>query len=223
MKQLHKGTTIQFAAAVKDKVLVLDINDFIGMTIFADGITAQSVTDALKAEHDRVIININSPGGDPFAGTAIYNLLKANAKPVTVNITGLAASAATIVACVGDTVVMGEGTRYMIHNAKAGLIGNAKELRQKADLVEGISNDMAAIYAARSKQDQTQVQAWMDAETWFSAQEAVDNGFADKLSGQKANVKAAANVDLSLYYRNVPEELKVKAEAPAPVVEKPLR
>jgi ATP-dependent protease ClpP protease subunit len=219
MKLLRKTGPLQFEAKVNDKELVLDVNDQIGGDFFGEGITAQTVTDALKAQHDRVTLNINSPGGDPFDGVAIFNVLKANGKPVTVNVTGMAASAATIVALAGDTVNMGEGTFYMIHNAKAITFGDAAELRNTADLVEKISGSMAAMYAKFSGQDQKDVQTWMDGETWMTAQEAVDRGFATKISGQK--VKAKADFDLSMF-SHVPDALKAKVEeAPAPVVETP--
>jgi ATP-dependent protease ClpP protease subunit len=145
------------------------------------GITADDFAELLdEIGPDRAIkLRINSPGGDVFDGTAIYNLLATRPGEVNVVVDGLAASAASFIAQAGDTIAMNRGTQFMIHDAHGFTIGNAADHRQMVDLLDRISNEIAGIYAARAGSTVAEWRERMLAETWYSAAEAVEAGLAD--------------------------------------------
>ncbi|WP_034085582.1 head maturation protease, ClpP-related, partial [Pseudomonas aeruginosa] len=97
-----------------------------------------------------VTVNINSPGGDVFEGLAIYNLLREHKGKVTVNIIGLAASAASFIAMAGDEIRIGRAAFLMIHNAWLIAMGNRNDLREIADWLEPFDMTLADIYAQRT-------------------------------------------------------------------------
>ena len=160
------------------------------------GVTAKRIGAALRAIGNRdVRVDINSPGGDFFEGVAIYNQLRAHPAKVTVNVMGLAASAASVIAMAGDEINMGDGAFLMIHNAWAFAIGNRHDLADAATLLEPFDAAMAQVYATRAGITAEAAAALMDAETWMGAQQAVDAGFADGLlaAGAVAQASAAAS------------------------------
>ncbi len=151
-----------------------------------------------------VRVRVNSVGGDYLQGVAIMNYLKEFAP--TVEVIGLAASSATIIASAGRWVQIHEGAFYMIHNPMTNWGGNANELEADLSILRKMEADMRSVYSAgirrRGKMEQltdaeldAKVKEWMDAETWFTAAEAVEYGFADEVlkseTGRK-NVEAAA-------------------------------
>lgn len=141
--------------------------------------TAGTVSDRLNEIGDQDIeVHINSPGGDVFEGIAIYNLLQAHSKKVTVKVLGLAASAASIIAMSGDERLIGDGAFIMIHNAWVFAIGNRHELREVADYLEPFDASLRDIYVSRSGQTASDVEQWMDKETFFDAATSIDLGFA---------------------------------------------
>lgn len=146
------------------------------------GITADEVADLLdQLGNDRALtVRINSPGGDVFEATAIYNLLQARRGQVDVVVDGLAASAASFISMAGDTVTMGRGTQFMIHDALGFTIGNAGDHRLMADLLDRVSDEIAGIYAARAGSATATWRERMRAETWYSGPEAVEAGLADR-------------------------------------------
>ena len=147
------------------------------------GVQAASFADTLRGIGDvkSLTVRINSPGGDYFDGVAIHNMLSQHKATVRVVIDGLAASAATIVAMAGDTVEIGQGGQMMIHDALVATIGNAQDLREMADQLDRTSEDIAAMYARRAGGTATEWRDKMRAETWFTAEEAVAAGLADKV------------------------------------------
>lgn len=172
-----------------------------------DGVSSGKVIEALAAVPDAKQINviINSPGGDVFEANTIYNTLKSHPAPVNVEIRGLAASAAGIIAMAGDTITMGEGSYLMVHNAWTVAQGNASQLRDTAVFLDRIDADLTGILAGRSGNTVDQMKKWMSEETWFTADEAIAAGFADRKMG------AAENIDgercRELHYRNIPATL----------------
>lgn len=185
--------SVSFRAAKKAAALDLFIYDVIGDSWY--GITAQMVQQAIKDAGDftSITMHINSPGGDCFEGTAIYNIVRQQKVPVTVIVEGLAASAAFTIAMAGDTIKVGDGTMMMLHNAWTYAIGYACDLRQTADLLDKVSDNMAEIYSKRSSLSIGDVQALMDAETYLSPDEAIAKGFAtEKLDGSAEETDAAA-------------------------------
>ena len=161
--------------------------------------TAKMVKDQLKAIGKApVLVTINSPGGDAFEGVAIYNLLREHSAKITVNVLGLAASAASIIAMAGDTVKMGEGAFLMIHSSSGIVIGNEADMREFADLLEKIDSAVAKLYAARTGKSENDIVSMMKKETWLSAAEAVKAGFADAtVADGKSKAKAATDSEIS--------------------------
>lgn len=145
-------------------------------------------------------VYVNSPGGDVYDGIAIRNALRQHPARVIVTVDGLAASAASFIACAGDEVVMAENAEVMIHDAWNIAIGNADELRDAAGELDRISENIAAMYAAKAGGDPADWRALMKAETWYSASEAVEAGLADRLDSDTAEPEPASNLfDLSMY------------------------
>src|SRR5579864_3298342 len=167
MKNLLRTTPIQFKAQANDGALSLDIFDVIGADFFGDGITGAMVSDALKSEptYGSITLNLNSPGGDLFEGVAIYNILKASGKQVCVNVIGLAASAASLIAMAGDTITMQLGTQMMIHEALAMTAGFADDMRKMADTLDSVTASAADIYVAKTGMNKDAVLKLMAAET----------------------------------------------------------
>lgn len=182
-------------------------------------INAEEFAQELAAVTAPVInLRINSPGGSVFDGLAIYNTLKAHPAKVISHVDGLAASIASIIALAGEEVRMGQGAYVMIHNPWSLAIGDAKALRQEADLLDKVAGSLAGIYASRTGQSVADVQAIMDAETWWTAEEAVANGYATSLvEPPPADAQAKLDrFDLSLFAK-VPAAL----QGAAPTSEEP--
>jgi len=168
-------------AAEGDDAASISIYDFIGEDPWSGGgWTAKRVAGLLRSFGSRdVAVAINSPGGDVFEGIAIYNLLREHKGAINVKVMGLAASAASLIAMAGDDIRMGDGAMMMVHNAWGIALGNRHDMRAAADVLEPIDDAMAGIYAARSGQDRKKVGKMLDDETWMSAAQAVDFGFAN--------------------------------------------
>lgn len=147
------------------------------------GVTAKRIAAALRAIGPKkdIVVNINSPGGDLFEGIAIYNLLRDHQGKVTTRTVGLAASAASVIAMAGDEVQVARAGFMMIHNVWVMAIGNKNDLRDAAVQLETFDDALASIYAARSGMEKSKVAKLMDKETWFSGDQAIEDGFADSL------------------------------------------
>lgn len=179
------------------------------------GASAKALVDALAAIGDRTVhLHINSPGGDVFEARAMSAALVAHKGTVISHIDGVCASAATYLALTGNEVRMTEGGLFMIHNSWTLAWGNKQELRDTAALLEKVDGSIAADYTRKTGATLDQVVAWMDAETWFTAQEALDNKFVDAIeantkrdasAGEGATAAAsAARWNLSAY-KNAPK------------------
>jgi ATP-dependent protease ClpP protease subunit len=147
------------------------------------GVSAKEVADTLDTLGDDVAnihLHINSPGGEVFEAVAILNLLRSHKASVTGIVDGLAASAASFIAVGCDETVMAENSQLMIHDAWGICIGNAADMTSMSDLLAHLSDNIASIYASKSDTDVAGWRAAMLAETWYSADEAVDAGLADR-------------------------------------------
>jgi len=168
----------------------ISIYDPIGENWEGTGVTAKRIGAALRAIGDRdVVVNINSPGGDFFEGVAIYNLLREHKGSVTVQVMGLAASAASVIAMAADEILMGDGAFLMIHNAWAVAVGNRHDMADAAKLLEPFDAAMAKVYSARAGVSVAEAARMMDEETWIGAGQAVEDGFADGLLDGAAATK----------------------------------
>ena len=152
------------------------------------GVTAEDMVKAIHACAGRPIdMYINSPGGDVFEAQAMKAEVNRYSAEIVSHVDGLCASAATTVACATDKRIISNGARFMIHRSWSLAIGNATELRDLADFLDTIDQDAAADYAAVTGQSEEDCLAWMNAETWFNAKEAVEKGFCDELTESGGN------------------------------------
>ena len=150
------------------------------------GPSGQVIARNIRRHLDRVkdvTVYINSPGGDVMAGAEIYTALRehsANGKGrVTVKVSGIAASAASIVAMAGDEILMSPVAYMMIHNPWTVAAGNAQELRKQADVLDVISEGLINAYERRTGKSRDEIAAMLSTDTYMSAQTCIDEGFAD--------------------------------------------
>ncbi len=152
------------------------------------GVSAQAFVKALRdITAGTIHLRINSPGGDVFAARAIETALREHKAKVIVHIDGVAASAATFIAMAGDEIVMSAGAMFMIHKAWTVAWGNADDLAKTMDLLNKIDGTLVNTYAKRTGQGDARIAEWMAAETWFTADEAVQYGFADSVAAAAAD------------------------------------
>ena len=213
MRDSHFLCQIIAAADKKNEAEVL-IYDDIGASWFGDGVSAKQFVKDLAALEDveLLTVRINSAGGDVFDGLAIYNALKRNDAVVVVEIDALAASIASVIALAGDEVRMADNAFFMIHNARGLEWGTAEDMRAMAELLDKVGGSLANVYAEKTGKPLDEIEAWMNAETWFTAEEAKDAGFVDTLTKGK---KMAACADLTAF-RRVPKALLDEPEPTAP-------
>lgn len=194
-----------------EKTPVLSIFDDIG----AYGVSAKNFLNDLRSiTGAEVDVEINSPGGDVFAGLAIYNGLRASGKKINVKVLGLAASAASLIAMAGDTIEMPENAFLMVHNPWGFAMGGADEMRNTADVLDKIGMSLVSTYAKRTGKSDAEITALLDAETWMTAQEAVDAGFATSVTPALA-VKASYSED------RLPANVRMAFKAQAPTTVEP--
>lgn len=168
------------------------------------GFTVAQVARALVAHGDGPLtVHLNSAGGIATDGVAIYSLLKARGN-VTVLIDGLAASAASVIAMAGDRIEIRDGAMFMIHEASILAIGNAEALKKKSEQLDKMSAEYAGIYARRTGLPADKIRTMMRAETWFTADEAVQLGFANTKIAEAA---ARAHAFAYRSYAHAPEPL----------------
>lgn len=132
-------------------------------------------------EDDEITLNIASNGGDVFAASEIYTMLKDSQKNIVVNVQGLAASAASVIAMAGNTVRMSPTSQMMIHKASVATYGNADDLDHESDVLNSIDESIAMAYELKTGMKQTDILQLMATETWMNAKAAVDKGFADEI------------------------------------------
>ncbi len=191
-------------AAKKKDEYAIDIYDQIGENWYGTGITATSISAALKAaDGGDVVVNINSPGGDFFEGLAIHSLLKEYEGNVTVKVLGMAASAASVIALAGGEIFIAEHAFFMIHNAWLIAMGNKDDLRDVSDMLEQFDESMVALYASKTGIAENDVRDMMDTETWINGKDAVEKGFADNILGEKDVVESKDNTEYNSALRQL--------------------
>jgi ATP-dependent protease ClpP protease subunit len=205
-KQRRMGAAVaakpwyEIHAATGERKATLRIYDEIGWF----GTSARSIGEELAAlDVDEIDLRLNSPGGAAWDGIAIYNALRSHKAKVVVTVDGLAASAASAIAMAGDEIRMNRGGQMMVHEAWAGAIGSKADMLKAAEMLDVMSESYADIYAGRAGGTADEWRAVMQAETWYTAQEAVDAGLADKqvddVGTAGADARAAAKFDLAVY------------------------
>ncbi|MFD9256936.1 head maturation protease, ClpP-related [Streptomyces sp. NPDC059538] len=194
--------------------VIVDIFDEIGFW----GVNAAAFQRELAAvSASEITVNLSSPGGEIFEGIAIYNALRTHPANVTVRVSALAASIASVIAQAGDRIVMLSGSQMMIHEGSGLCMGNAEDMLQMAQLLDRQSANIADIYAERAGGSTEEWRERMKAETWFNAEEAVAAGLADEVEttprkGEPAEEPVTARWDLSVFKHAGREQ------APAPVL-----
>lgn len=180
------------------------------------GVSAAEVIRVISGLSADTTLNVRfkTPGGDVFEGRAIAAALQSFPGKVVGHVDALCASAGTTIACACDEVVMGNGAFYMVHNAWTLAMGNKSDLRQTANLLEKVDGEIIADYARVTGASVEQIAAWMDAETWFTAQEAVDNGFAARVVNSSTQNAETRRFNLQAY-GNAPKAL-LEPQTPEP-------
>ena len=195
--------------AVKASANEFFINDVIDQYWGANAKDLKEFLDQ-NAESSEIHIHINSPGGDAFEGRTMASLIRAFKGKTVCHVDGIAASAASIVAVSCDEVVMGIGTMLMIHNAWTITAGNKADLIDQAELLDKCDQAMATDYELKSGLPREEIIAMMDAETWLTAEDAVEKKLADRIDNEKQKQDTSAfNLDA---YDNTPESLLKKEE-----------
>lgn len=180
--------------------------------------TALDVLEALPLMGGDIRVRLNSGGGYSHEGLAIYNALRLHAQrtgvKVIITVDAVALSSASLIACAGDTVIMNAGSVMMIHDPSNVAFGTADQQRQNAEALDTMADQYAAIYAAKAGISVEDARAVMKAETWYSAEQAVEAGFADEVSAPAAMRAAPSLFDYRLY-QNSPVPLTTLATASA--------
>lgn len=208
-----------FKAEYTAEEATIYLYDVIVSDAFWGGITALDFTKQLASITAPVIhLRINSPGGDVFAARAMAQAMKDHPSKIIAHIDGYAASAATFTVIAADESVIGDGAMFMIHNAWTITGGTAKDFNEMASLLSRTDQTLANDYMAKSGQTEEQIKAWMDAETYFFGQEAVDAGFVTAIA--EAAPKNKIDWDLSAYTKAPPMQAKAEPEKiPEPIQE----
>ena len=183
-----------FSARTATKPAVLAIDDEIGFW----GVQARDFRAALDAvEGETLEVQINSVGGDVMAGLGMYNMLRNWAgagKQITTRVTGVAASIASIIALAGDKREMPKNTFAMVHQASTFAVGTADDMRDAADTLDKVDGSLRGIYMDRMGVDEAKAKEIMAKDTWLTADESMDLGFATALI---EDIKATAKFDLA--------------------------
>ena len=205
----------------QDNAAEVLIYDVVGQNMFGEGVSAAGFIDELRQldRHEPLDVRINSPGGSVFDGLTIYNLLSDHGGKVRVFVDGVAASIASVIAMSGDEITMAASARMMIHNPigpSEMAFGTADDLREAAretektaGLLDSLKSTLVDIYSSRTGNDAATVSDWMNDETWLTADDAEEHGFADGVTEAK---RVAACFDLSMY-RNAPSDIADNANA----------
>ncbi|MBQ8507211.1 MAG: Clp protease ClpP [Clostridia bacterium] len=177
----------------------------------------REIKKALENGAKKLRIRINSPGGDVNQAVAMRGMLmNAGFEEIEVAIEGMCASAATLFSTLPDVhVTMLEGSEFMIHNPMTGCWGQAWELESAATRLRNTEKEVRAMYAKRSGQDDAQIRAWMDAETWFTAGQARDAGFVDEIIAAEPMIACASPALMAAMramYAHIPDTIREEAE-----------
>ena len=174
----------------------------------------KNVIAELTDENEELKVIINSPGGDVQAGQEIYSILKDIKNPVTINVQSIAASAASMIAMAGDTVKMSPVALLMIHNASTCTSGDYRDMQHTADVLQTVNTAIMQAYIAKTGKTEDELKDMMDRETWLSANQCLERGFAyEIIKDEKPSIITNAMIGRL----SVTDEMiaKVKAEKAA--------
>ena len=193
----QRNKTIWNIVKNDDKNAELMLYGDIAESFWGDTISAKEVTEYLTdLDVENINVYINSNGGVVDTAIAINNALRRHKAKVTVNIDGIAASAATLITCAGDTVRMPKNALFMIHNPLTIAMGDSEEMRKQADVLEKHKNSILETYLQKVNIDKEKLSELMDNETWLSAEEALEYGFIDEII-ENADIQVVENKVIS--------------------------
>ena len=179
---------------------VLELNGTIAEeSWFDDDVTPQLFKEELNAGNGDITVWINSPGGDCVAAAQIYNMLTDYSGNVTVKIDGIAASAASVIAMAGDTVLVSPVSMMMIHNPATIAWGDSAEMQKAIAMLDEVKESIINAYEIKTGLDRKKLSKLMDAETWMDANSAVEYGFADEIM-QRNTAEDMAVPTVSMMY-----------------------
>lgn len=172
---------------------------------FDDDITPALFKSDLSEGEGDITVWINSPGGDCFAAAQIYNMLRDYPGKVTIKIDGLAASAASVIAMAGDTVLVSPVSMIMIHNPSTVAMGNSAEMQKAIDMLDEVKNSIINAYQVKTGLSRNKLSKLMDEETWMDAGKAVELHFADAITGRNSLYGKAAEPEQNEEEKNIDE------------------
>ena len=190
-----------------DTAKVLIAGD-IGESFWGDGFTFANFKEQITGDFSNIEIEIKSNGGDGFEALAIYDELKNNPARVKVKIVGSTASAGTIIAMGGDEIEITENSSFLIHRGSTIAMGNVDAMEKAAELLEHFDNKLLNIYQKRTGKRKSQIENLMKEDRWLKASEAIEWGFADKMTKTKKTILNKTDMDTT----KIKEILKVETD-----------
>lgn len=183
LRTIAKNIKPDISNAIVNDKLILNLSGSVGKPYWfeeeEDFINEKHVKALVDDTDKDIVIKLNSPGGDVFEGIAVYNYLKSLDNHVTIEVTALAASAASIIAMAGDETLMCTGSQMMVHEASTITWGNKSDHYKAINALESVDESIMSVYAKKTNLEPETILDWLESETWFTADEAVENGLAD--------------------------------------------
>ncbi|KGJ25377.1 head maturation protease, ClpP-related [Staphylococcus haemolyticus] len=200
----------QFKKQSDSKGEIYIYGDIVSEEWFDNDVSAPNFRKSLDELENvsEIDVHINSAGGNVFEGHAIYNMLKMHKAKINIYIDALAASIASVIAMSGDTIFMHKNSFLMIHNSWIMTVGNAKELRETAELLEKTDKASNTAYLDKATNlSEEELNQMLEAETWLNADEALEKGFIDEIL-EPNEIAASISNDFYKKYRNIPNQIK---------------
>lgn len=208
-----RNVTPVFRNETKNNKHILTLSGTIAnLSFLNDTISAKAVKDSLDNVKEDIVIRLNSGGGDVFEGIEIYNYLKSLSNHITIEVTALAASAASLVAMAGDKIIIRTGANMMVHEASTMAFGNKSDIQKTLNALTAIDTSIVDIYHDRTGLDRDEIVDLITNETWLTADEAINKGFADEKSSRKSVEKqkeGVSNLKDSKYIARLKEQQKI--------------
>ncbi len=189
-----------------ERVLYFD-GEISNETWWGDEVTPRLFRDELFSDEGDITIWLNSPGGDCVAASQIYAMLMDYKSNVTVKIDGIAASAASVIAMAGTSVLMAPTALMMVHNPLTIAIGDSEEMQKAIEMLDEVKESIINAYQIKSNQSRAKISHWMDAETWMNANKAIELGFADGVLEDSKRHKPADEVTFAFSRRAITNSL----------------
>jgi ATP-dependent protease ClpP protease subunit len=196
----ENAETRAFNAVRNGNTVEISILDVIGYDYWTGGgVTSKAIKRELDANKDATTIKviINSPGGDVYEGVAIHSMLNRHGATIEVEVIGIAASIASVIAMAGSSIVMHEGSMMMIHPAWTIAMGNKADFATAAEFLGKVDSSILSIYKTRTGRDEADIKTMVDAETWMTAAEAVSEKFATAVVPAKSAAPKKAKASAS--------------------------